>query len=191
MQSNGELVGAAAAGDQRAWDALVDRFGNLVWAVARGHRLSDADAGDVVQTTWLRLVENLGRIHDPERVGAWLATTARRESLRTIRRNGAVVLSDDPAVMDPPDDAQPLDAGMLAAERDARLWRCIGRLSDRCQVLLRVLMTDPPPSYEDVATALDMPIGSIGPTRGRCLERLRPMIEHDERTQVGEAPWTG
>src|SRR3954468_5004445 len=80
-----ELVHAAADGDQEAWDALVDRFAGLVWSIARAHRLSAADAADVSQTTWLRLVEHLGRIRDPERVGAWLAATARHEGLRVIR----------------------------------------------------------------------------------------------------------
>src|SRR5579862_4969584 len=79
---------AAAGGDAKAWDCLVERFNNLVWAVARSHRLSSADAADVSQTTWLRLVENLDRIQQPERLGAWLATTARRESLAAIRRGG-------------------------------------------------------------------------------------------------------
>src|SRR4051795_2193299 len=81
-----ELVLSAAEGDQAAWDALVDRFAGLVWSIARAHRLSAADAADVSQTTWLRLVEHLGRIRDPERVGAWLAATARNESLRPLRR---------------------------------------------------------------------------------------------------------
>ncbi|HZG95557.1 MAG TPA: sigma-70 family RNA polymerase sigma factor, partial [Mycobacteriales bacterium] len=80
-----ELVRAAADGDQRAWNALVDRFSRLVWAVARQHRLSEADAGDVAQATWLRLVENLASLREPEAVGGWLATTARREALRVIK----------------------------------------------------------------------------------------------------------
>ena len=90
-----ELVRAAAEGDQQAWDALVDRFAGLVWAIARAHRLSPADAADVSQTTWLRLVEHLGRIRDPERVGAWLAATARHECLRVIRHAGRFVADGD------------------------------------------------------------------------------------------------
>ena len=82
----GELVRAAAAGDQRAWEALVGRFGGLVWSVARAHGLSRADAADVSQTAWLRLVEHLHRLRDPERVGTWLASTARHEALRILRR---------------------------------------------------------------------------------------------------------
>src|SRR4051794_25415750 len=91
-----ELVQAAVAGDQAAWNELVERFQGLVWATSRSYRLSRADAADVAQTTWLRLVENLNRIHDPERLGAWLATTARRECLRHIRLHGREQLSDEP-----------------------------------------------------------------------------------------------
>jgi len=164
------LVHAAADGDRAAWDALVDRYNGLVWSVARSHRLSAVDASDVVQTTWLRLVEHLGRLQDPERVGAWLATTARRECLRTLRHSARMVVSEEP----PEQVTEPqLDAALLAEERDRALWQAFGGLSERCQALLRILVADPPPSYEDVGAALDMPIGSIGPTRARCLEQLR------------------
>src|SRR3954449_1219324 len=95
MAEVADLVRAAAEGDRDAWDALVDRFNGLVWSVARSHRLSTVDASDVVQTTWLRLVEHLGRLQEPERVGAWLATTARRESLRTLRHSARQVPTDE------------------------------------------------------------------------------------------------
>jgi RNA polymerase sigma factor (sigma-70 family) len=168
------LVHAAADGDRAAWDALVDRYNGLVWSVARSHRLSTVDASDVVQTTWLRLVENLGRLQEPERVGAWLATTARRECLRTLRHSARMV-----AVEDPPEQVTEsrLDAALLVEERDRALWQAFGGLSERCQELLRLLVADPPPSYEEVSAALDMPIGSIGPTRQRCLDRLRGLAE--------------
>jgi RNA polymerase sigma factor (sigma-70 family) len=169
---------AAASGDASAWDSLVERFGNLVWAVARSHRLSSADASDVSQTTWLRLVEHLDRIQQPERLGAWLATTARRESLAVIRRGGrhvAVGTADDvgPVAMDEPSP----DGSLIRAEEHSALARAFGKLAERCQRLLRVLMADPPPRYEEVAEALGMPIGSIGPTRARCLERLQREVE--------------
>jgi RNA polymerase sigma factor (sigma-70 family) len=171
-----QLVRDAAAGDQAAWNRLVERFNGLVWAVARAHRLAGADASDVVQTTWLRLVENLDRVQDPERVGAWLATTARRECLRTLRLSARVLPTETELLPDPGTDA-PLGAALLAEERDRALWEAFGGLSERCQALLRLLVADPPPSYEDVGAALDMPIGSIGPTRQRCLERLRGLAE--------------
>lgn len=173
----GELVQAAAAGDQAAWDAIVDRFAALVWSVARGHRLSQTDAADVSQTVWLKLVENLGAIREPERLAGWISTTARNECLRLLRRSGRVVLSVDNEDRDRVDEhAPPLDARLLDAERDTALWRAFALISTRCQGLLRLLLTDPPPSYDEVGAALDMPIGSIGPTRGRCLQHLKAQL---------------
>jgi RNA polymerase sigma factor (sigma-70 family) len=168
----GAVVRAASDGDQEAWNALVARYGGLVWSVARAHRLGDADAADVFQTTWLRLVEHLGELRDPERVGAWLATTARHECLRVLRVGQRHVLTDGFELVETDSDAA-VDTRLLAEERDAALWRAFSRISARCRALLRMLAADPPPSYEEVGAALDMPIGSIGPTRGRCLEQLR------------------
>jgi RNA polymerase sigma factor (sigma-70 family) len=178
MESQGltALLEAAAGGDQDAWNTLVERYSRLVWAVARGHRLSQADAADVTQATWLRLVEHLDGIKEPERLGAWLATTARRESLRQLGRAGRDVPVGDglDAGLTP---MGPADAGFLLAERDTLLWKAVDSLGDRCRTLLRVLMADPPPSYEEVAAALGMPVGSIGPIRGRCLDRLRQLVD--------------
>jgi RNA polymerase sigma factor (sigma-70 family) len=169
-----ELLALASKGDQAAWDSLVARHGSRVWAVARAHRLSSADAEDVFQVTFLRLVTHIGTIRDPARVGAWLATTARHECLRILRRAGRAVPSGDDEVLDAPDPLMvPLDANLLADERHAALHEALARLSDACQRLLRVLMADPEPTYEEVGRALGMPIGSIGPTRGRCLKHLR------------------
>jgi RNA polymerase sigma factor (sigma-70 family) len=179
------LVKRASNGDQAAWDALVDRYTNLLWSVARGYRLERADAADVIQVAWLRLVEHLPRLRDPERVGAWLATTVRRECLQVIatrkRRGGPV---EDEILTSLPDDAAPVDARLLADERDRALWQAFAGMPDRCQRLLRILMADPPPSYQDVAETLTMPVGSIGPTRARCLERLRTLLD-DVNTGVG------
>lgn len=172
--SDADLVQAASAGDQVAWDALVNRYGSRVWAVARAHRLSTADAEDVFQVTFLRLVTHITTIRDPSRVGAWLATTARHECLRVLRRAGRSVPSGDDPVLDGADPlVPPIDRKLLADERQVALWEALGRLSASCQRLLRVLMADPEPTYEEVSRALDMPIGSIGPTRGRCLKHLR------------------
>jgi RNA polymerase sigma factor (sigma-70 family) len=128
----------------------------------------------VVQTTWLRLVEHLGGLQDPERVGAWLATTARREALRALRHSARQTPTEE--LPETPTDEH-LGAALLEAERDQALWKAFGGLSERCQTLLRILVSDPPPSYDEVSGALDMPIGSIGPTRARCLERLRGLAE--------------
>ena len=168
------LLTRARSGDRAAWDAIVTRYTNLVWSVARAHRLGAADAADVVQTTWLRLIENMDRINDPERLPGWLATTAARECLHHLRRSKRVTLGADEAVLDVEDvDAAPLDAALLLEERDATLWSCFTQLPERCQRLLRVLMAQDRPGYAEVAAALEIPIGSIGPTRGRCLDRLR------------------
>ena len=179
MEDGSELVSLlrqAGDGEQQAWDALVQRFNGLVWSVARSHRLSEADAVDVVQTTWLRLVEHLDRIRDPQRVGAWLATTARHESLAVIRRSSRLQPTDDSWLETIDPDAAELDAGLLDTERDQALWQAIKLISESCQRLLRVLLADPPPSYQEVSAALDMPIGSIGPTRQRCLDKLREVL---------------
>ncbi len=169
------VVRAAAEGDQNAWDSLVSQFQGLVWATVRSHRLGDAEAGDVVQTTWLRLVENLGTIRDPERLAGWLVTTARRECLRCLRIAGRNVLTDDDSVFDraATEPVAEIDVGLLRTERDSALWTAFARISERCQQLLRVLSSDPSPSYDEVSAAFDMPVGSIGPTRQRCLDRLR------------------
>lgn len=175
-------LAAAAGGDQAAWDVLVGEYNGLLWSIARGFRLAPADAADAVQTTWLRLVENLDRIVDPERLPGWLATTARRECLGQLRRAGR----ERPGpvlywMSEPADDAEPLDAGLLADERDAALWQAVATISERCQRLLRVLMASPPPAYAVVAEALEIPIGSIGPSRRRCLDQLRRVATSDER----------
>ena len=179
MSSGGvsELVRAAAAGDQRAWDGLVERYAALVWSVARAHRLSDEAAADVSQVTWLRLVEHLDRIRNVEGLGSWLATTARHESLRAIRRAGRQLPSGEGADLELVDDAPPPAARLLERERDQVLWQAFERLPERCRRLLRLLTADPPPAYDEISAALDMPIGSIGPTRGRCLENLRRQAE--------------
>ena len=168
----GPLVRAAAAGDDAAWSALVDRYSGLVWAIARNHRLGAADADEVFQTTWLRLVEHVDRLQDPAKVGGWLATTARHESLRLLRRAGRQIpMGDD--LPEPDCHAPAPDEALLLADRDSTLRAAFARLPERDQRLLRLLTADPMPSYEEIGLALNMPTGSIGPTRARCLERLR------------------
>jgi RNA polymerase sigma factor (sigma-70 family) len=164
-----ELVRSAADGDRQSWDVLVEQFTGLLWGVARAHRLSANDAADVVQTTWLRLVEHLDRINEPERLPSWLATTARRESWRTMRRNRTLVLVDNEVEFDAREPPAPTPEESVTVSEQGALQT----LPPKCQQLLRLLAADPPPSYEQVSVILDMPIGSIGPTRARCLERLR------------------
>lgn len=181
------LVCAAGEGDDDAWEALVERFSGLIWAVARGHGLSATDAADVSQTCWLRLAEHVGNIRDPQRIGAWLATTARNESVNVLRQaRRCVALGDDR------EDALPAECTdvakrLLDGERDVALWRAFDSLPPRCKTLLRVLTMDPAPSYVEVSAVLGMPVGSIGPTRGRCLQSLRERadVPEDEEHRAG------
>jgi RNA polymerase sigma factor (sigma-70 family) len=173
-------VKAAAAGDQRAWDLLVDRFAGLVWAICREHRLSDSDAADTVQLTWLRLLENLGRIRDPQRLAGWLATTCRRQCLAVLRQSKTTV----PTTADSLDlvmgGSGAADQDVLATEQRAILWQAFTRLSDWCQQVLRALILDAedgPPSYRRVAAQLQTPVGGLGPTRARCLSQLRKLLD--------------
>ena len=169
----------SATDDERSWDALVREFNGMILAIARAHRLSNADAADVAQTTWLRLLEHLDDLHDPARTGAWLATTARRECLRLL--DG--VQRQLPLADDPPERTSPYalpGKAMLLRERNQGLWRCFERLRPSDQALLRLLIADPPPAYEEIAAALDMPIGSIGPMRARAVDRLRQQLDSEQ-----------
>jgi RNA polymerase sigma factor (sigma-70 family) len=167
-----ELIDAAIAGDSAAWAELVDRYTPLVWRVARSYRLSHADATDVVQITWLRLLENLSRLRNPRAVGGWLRTTAQRESLRLCRessRLAPVAEFDENIQVDP---APALDDEVHRRDRDRRVRTAIGRLPAADRHFLDVLMSAQPASYREVAARLGRPIGSVGPTRGRCFTRL-------------------
>ena len=173
QRDTADLVRGAAAGDEGAWHELVERYSGFIWSIARAYRLEQGDAADVVQTTWLRLLEHLDRIQDPARVGAWLATTARRECQRTVRRRGRVLPTADEQQLEPDPRLTPTPEMLaLASERDRALWHAFAQLPENCQRLLRVVVVMSMP-YEQVSAALDMPVGGIGPTRGRCLERLR------------------
>jgi RNA polymerase sigma factor (sigma-70 family) len=168
-----QLVTAVRAGDETAWAALTDRFTGLLWSVARGMNMNSEDAADAVQTTWLRLVERLDDVREPERLGGWLATSVRRECLAILRRRRDVAMPESLEVRSGED---PPDAGLLRGERDAELWTAMRRLPPRCGNLLRLLIADPPLSYLDVAATLQVPVGSIGPTRARCLAQLRRLL---------------
>lgn len=171
-------VARAAAGDQTGWDALVGEFGGLIRAIARAHGLRDGRAGDVAQATWLKLLEHLDDVREPGRVGAWLATTARRECLRVLRDG----TRHRPLEVEALEDKSPDVPGeeLLVAERDRGLWNAFMRLRPTDQALLDMLLVaDPRPSYEEISATLDLPIGSIGPTRARALERLRRQLEDD------------
>lgn len=182
---NARTVAAAARGNQMAWNEIVEQYSGMLWAVARAHRLSTGDAADVVQTSWLRLVEHLPEIRNPGGIGAWLATTARRESLRTLRRAACSEPSDQ---LDALTDSRlvEVDGRLLRDERDAALWRAFEQLPARDQALLRLLTAEPASSYEEISAALKMPIGSIGPTRARAFERLRRELRRAAMLDVAQ-----
>ena len=171
------LVEGARQCDRSCWDALVDQFSGLIWSVARGFGMSRADAAEVSQITWLRLAEHLSRIEQPDRLGAWLVTTARRECLRQRRLHGRMVLVEDLELERGRPAGTGADDDVLTNERDAALWRCLDALPERARTLLMMLLTDPPMSYTEIGAALDMPVGSIGPTRARILTMLRRDVE--------------
>lgn len=162
----------AARHDEAAFVVLVERFSGMVWAIARSFQLARADAADVSQAVWLRLATHLHRIEHPEAIAGWIRTTAHHECLALLRRDRLVRSGAD--VADWPDDRlPPLDVGLVQQERHRALWDAFSSLPARCQALLRLLLTDPPLSYDDIAEVLGMPRGSIGPTRQRCIDRLR------------------
>jgi RNA polymerase sigma factor (sigma-70 family) len=172
------LVRAAASGDRGAWDAIVSRYVSLLWAVALRHGLCESDAADVVQTTWLRLLEHIDDIRDPARLGSWLATTAQREALRSIAHRRRNVLGDDAVVYDGPDRLlAPLDEALINREQAAAARTAMDSLPPTWRSLVELLIQDPPPSYEEIGAGLGVPVGSIGPTRGRCVRRLRAVVD--------------
>jgi RNA polymerase sigma factor (sigma-70 family) len=174
----GEVVERAIAGDRSAWETLVDRYTGLICSVTRQFRLSDADAADVMQTTWLRLLEHIRQINDTSRVGPWLATTARRECLRLVSNRKRVVLTGDADDLDRCDAVQPeIDASLLAAERSTVVNDALSQLPPRWRDIMTLLSADPPMAYEEISQTLNVPIGSIGPTRRRCLRRLQGMLD--------------
>ncbi len=178
-----DLLSAAIAGQDSAWDALFSRFSTAIHAVARSCRLNAYDAEDVVQTTWLRLIENAHRIRTPQALGAWLAITARHESLRLIRTS-AREQPTDPSELPENTMGPEATAHLIGREREAVLRRAIESLPPHQRVLLQALTADPAPSYQQLSSALRMPIGSIGPTRQRALTSLRG--DPDLMAAIGE-----
>ena len=186
QQTTTELVHAALHGDRDAWEAIVDRYDRLVWSVVRSFRLGDASSADVSQTVWLRLVENLDRIREPERLPAWLAATARNEALRTLRTARRAVpteLDDDVA----DDSIEDVAETLIRDERLAQLAGAYRQISEDCQRLLRLLATDPPLDYDTIADIIGRPKGSIGPTRARCIAKLNRILE-GRAERDGERP---
>lgn len=172
--SHGELLNLAASGDRGAWEALVERFGQMVWSVARGFRLDDAMAKDVSQTVWLKLIENIDHIKDPERLPGWLATTTRREALRVAKARDRTVVTDFEYDIEDPNPS--LDEMLIDDEENRLVVRAFSTLDDMCRQLLRLMTIEPALSYEEISETTGRPIGSLGPTRARCLEKLKAAI---------------
>lgn len=190
-----DLVSRANSGDRTAWDQLVDRYAPLVWGICRRFRLSRADADDVGQGVWLRLVEQLPTIRDPAALPGWLATTTRRECLRVVRTGQRRdeherPLSPDTAAALARRDASEADlpeAELLEFERRAALREALASVPAHCQQLLLLLIQDPPLPYAEIGARLQLPIGSIGPNRGRCLAALRRCPAITALIDVGSA----
>jgi RNA polymerase sigma factor (sigma-70 family) len=180
------LVMAARNGERAAWDALVDRLARLVWAVTHAFGLDPQDGADVAQIAWMRLAENIDRLQDPGAVGTWLATTTRRECITVLRQRARVQPTDVEAlagVMTSPGT----DATVLTSERDRLVWVAFEQLSERCRRLLRLAVADKQGGYDEISAVLDMPVGSIGPTRQRCLDRLRRLLATAGITSLSDA----
>ena len=169
------LVLRARSGDQRAWAELVDKYAALTWVICRRYRLSAADTEDVGQSVWLQLVDHLDTIREPAAIPGWLATTTRRECQRLIRtRRTLEPVRDDLDGEEIPDVRAPaVEYGLLTAERHAALREAFDSLSPRDQRFMSLLIEDPPLSYAEISNRLGIPVGSIGPHRGRCLDKLR------------------
>jgi RNA polymerase sigma factor (sigma-70 family) len=186
-----DLVTRARNGDKRAWDDLVERYAPLMWSICRRHQLSDADAGDVHQNVWLQLVSHLDTIRDPAALPGWLATATQRECARVRRAtrgpHAGGSVPDAGAIAD--QQAGMAEQELLAAERHAALREALTRLPPCCQQLIGMLIQDPPVPYAQISASLNIPVGSIGPRRGRCLDKLRrdPVIAALINAEVASA----
>jgi RNA polymerase sigma factor (sigma-70 family) len=164
------LVSRVGDGDQDAWNELVERYAPLVWSICARSQLSREDIDDAAQSVWLLLVENIGRLREPAALPGWLATTTRREALRIL---GAAQRREQREEHVPPGLAHTTEQEIIAAERKAALRSAFAEMQRGCRELLAMLMSDPPRSYAEISATLGIPVGSIGPTRARCLDQLR------------------
>jgi RNA polymerase sigma factor (sigma-70 family) len=172
------LVMRARIGDQDAWNRLVETYMPLLWSTCRRYRLSPEDAADVVQRVWLLLVEQLSALREPAALPGWLLTTTRRECSRVLRSSQRHASLSDPLndaerTLAADEESTAVDRALLAAEREVALRQAFAELRPQCQRLLELLAREPPVPYADISAELRMPIGSIGPTRARCLNHLR------------------
>jgi RNA polymerase sigma factor (sigma-70 family) len=172
-----DLLPRTADGDSRAWEEILRRYSTLIWATVRSFRLQDADTRDAVQTTWLRLAENAHRIRHPQRLGAWLATTARRECLRILRHITSIPHASQTAQEAATDPSTGPEHIVIETETTRWLWEHVDELPPRRRTVLRALFTDNPQPYAQIATTTGIPPGGIGPTRNRALLQLRENLD--------------
>lgn len=188
------LVTRAVGHDQNAWNELVERYSPLVWTICARYRLNRHDIEDVNQNVWLRLVEQLGKLREPAALPGWLATTTSRECLRVVRAERrldhfSTTLDEPPS----PDEAM-VEEEVLAAERNAALRAALAELPPNCRQLLAMFISETPHSYSEISAILQIPVGSIGPQRARCLARLRRsssfrgLIEHENAGTALDRP---
>jgi RNA polymerase sigma factor (sigma-70 family) len=168
-----DLVAGARDGDRQAWDAIVERYAPLIWSICRRSRISGPAAEDVAQHVWLNLVQSLNNLRDPAALPGWISTTTQRECCRIRRVQGPV--ADDLQILEnlPDEHAKTAEHELLTAERHATLREAFARLPLPSQRLLALLVADPPVRYAEISARLGIPVGSIGPSRSRSLDRLR------------------
>jgi RNA polymerase sigma factor (sigma-70 family) len=174
-----DLLLRARAADPRAWEEILRRYSALVWATVRSFRLQDADTLDAVQTTWLRLAENAHQIRHPQRLGAWLATTARRECLRILRHIASIPPSSQTIQEAATDPSTGPEHITIEAETTRSLWEHVDELPARQRTVVRALFTDNPRPYSQIAATTGIPPGGIGPLRNRALQQLREKLDKD------------
>jgi RNA polymerase sigma factor (sigma-70 family) len=173
------LVGAARQGSEDALGQIVTELSPLLWQVARAAGLSTSDAEDVLQTVWLRLLAHLDGIHTSAALTGWLVITTRREAWRVSAAARKQLPADTEQLSMLPDQGPGSEEQVIIEDQRRALWQAIGQLSPRCQELLRIVAFVPRPDYAVVAAELGMPTGSVGPTRGRCLAKLRALLAGD------------
>jgi RNA polymerase sigma factor (sigma-70 family) len=171
-----DLLGAARAGSEDALGQIVNELSPLLWQVARSAGLSQGDAEDVLQTVWMRLITHLDSIQDAGALTGWLVTTTKREAWRVCAAGRKQLPADQDVFADLPDQGPGSEEQVILDDQRRALWTAIGMLPRRCQELLRIMAFAPRPDYATVAAALGMRVGSIGPTRGRCLAKLRALL---------------
>jgi RNA polymerase sigma factor (sigma-70 family) len=174
------LMDAARRGSEDALGQIVTELSPLLWQVARAAGLSSGDAEDVLQTVWMRLVDHLEGIHTSAALTGWLVITTRREAWRVSAAARRQLPADTEVLSMLPDRGPGLEEQVIIDDQRRVLWQAIGQLSPRCQELLRIVAFVPRPDYAAVAAELGMPTGSIGPTRGRCLAKLRALLASDD-----------